>query len=68
MLLRDAPEFSLAAYLVYASEGRADFLDQALQGIREIATFEAVSTPRSTDDRKPKASRTKRPPAMSKPL
>ena len=35
--LRDAPEFSLPAYVVYGSEGRPDFIDQALEIIRSIA-------------------------------
>jgi DNA-binding transcriptional LysR family regulator len=33
----DAPEFSLPAYMAYASEGRADYLDLALDAIRRIA-------------------------------
>jgi LysR family transcriptional regulator, flagellar master operon regulator len=36
--LQGAPEFSLPAYMVYASEGRPDFLDDALQAIRDVAT------------------------------
>jgi DNA-binding transcriptional LysR family regulator len=40
--LRGAPEFSLPAYLVYASEGRPDFLDEALQAIRSIAMKDKV--------------------------
>jgi DNA-binding transcriptional LysR family regulator len=38
--LRDAPEFSLPAYVVYGSEGRPDFLDDALQIIRSIAAMQ----------------------------
>jgi DNA-binding transcriptional LysR family regulator len=70
VLLPDAPEFSLAAYLVYPAEGRADFLDLALQGIREIATPEAGSMSQSMNDHKPAGTmpRKKRPPAMGKPL
>lgn len=35
-----APEFSLPAYMIYAAEGRADFLDDALDAIRRIAAGE----------------------------
>ena len=42
--LRDAPQFKLPAYIVYPSEGRPDFLDHALDGIRRIAT---ADTPRT---------------------
>lgn len=38
--LQGAPEFSLPAYMVYASEGRPDFLDKALQVIRDVAASE----------------------------
>jgi len=38
--LRHAPEFSLPAYMVYASEGRADFLDAALDAIRRVAAMD----------------------------
>ena len=40
---QDAPEFSLPAYMVYASEGRSDFLDKALQTIRDVAASEKPS-------------------------
>jgi LysR family transcriptional regulator, flagellar master operon regulator len=36
----DAPEFSLPAYMIYAAEGRADFLDEALDAIRRGAAAE----------------------------
>jgi hypothetical protein len=35
-----APEFSLPAYMIYASEGRPDFLDDALDAIRRGAAGE----------------------------
>jgi len=35
-----APEFSLPAYMIYASEGRAAFLDDALDAIRRGAAVE----------------------------
>lgn len=35
-----APEFSLPAYMIYAAEGRADFLDDALDAIRRGAAAE----------------------------
>lgn len=35
-----APEFSLPAYMIYAAEGRADFLDDALDAIRRVAAGE----------------------------
>jgi LysR family transcriptional regulator, flagellar master operon regulator len=38
--LQGAPEFSLPAYMVYASDGRPDFLDEALQVIRDVAASE----------------------------
>ena len=41
--LQGAPEFSLPAYMVYASEGRPDFLDEALQVIRDVAAGEKPS-------------------------
>jgi LysR family transcriptional regulator, flagellar master operon regulator len=41
--LQGAPEFSLPAYMVYASEGRPDFLDKALQAIRDVAASEKPS-------------------------
>jgi DNA-binding transcriptional LysR family regulator len=43
-LLRDAPQFTLPAYVVYPSEGRPDFLDHALDGIRRVATEDAPQT------------------------
>jgi len=36
----NAPEFSLPAYMIYASEGRPDFLDDALDAIRRGAAGE----------------------------
>lgn len=44
--LRGAPEFALPAYLVYPAEGRPDFLERALQAIRDLAASEAAR-PRS---------------------
>ena len=38
--IADAPEFSLPAYMIYAAEGRADFLDEALDAIRRSAAAE----------------------------
>jgi DNA-binding transcriptional LysR family regulator len=43
--LARAPEFSLPAYMVYASEGRADFLDDALDAIRRVAAMEHALEP-----------------------
>ena len=40
VLLQGAPEFSLPAYVVYASENRPDYLDEALQTIRDVAVSE----------------------------
>lgn len=40
-----APEFSLPAYMIYAAEGRADFLDDALDAIRRIAAGEHADAP-----------------------
>jgi len=45
--LRQAPEFSLPAYMIYASEGRADFLDAALAAIRRVAALENAHVPGS---------------------
>jgi LysR family transcriptional regulator, flagellar master operon regulator len=48
--LGDAPQFILPAYIVYPSEGRPDFLDHALDGIRRIATADAPQAePAATD-------------------
>jgi DNA-binding transcriptional LysR family regulator len=44
MRFTSAPEFSLPAYMVYASEGRADFLDDALDAIRRGAATEHAPT------------------------
>ncbi len=38
----DAPQFALPAYIVYPSEGRPDFLDHALDGIRRIAAADVA--------------------------
>lgn len=40
MRAADAPEFALPAYMIYAAEGRADFLDEALDAIRRGAAAE----------------------------
>ena len=40
MRVASAPEFSLPAYMIYAAEGRADFLDEALDAIRRGAAAE----------------------------
>lgn len=45
MRVHGAPDFPLSAYLVYPAEGRPDFLDHALQGIRGIAASEADHPP-----------------------
>jgi DNA-binding transcriptional LysR family regulator len=39
--LRGAPEFSLPAHMVYASDGQPDFLNDALQAIRDVAATAA---------------------------
>lgn len=46
--LRGAPEFSLPAYMAYASEGRPDFLDDALESIRHVAAIERSAIPHAT--------------------
>lgn len=43
--LQGAPEFSLPAYMVCASDGRPDFLDEALQAIRDVALSETSRLP-----------------------
>jgi LysR family transcriptional regulator, flagellar master operon regulator len=43
--LQGAPEFSLPAYMVSASDGRPDFLDDALQAIRDVALSETLRLP-----------------------
>jgi DNA-binding transcriptional LysR family regulator len=40
--LQGAPEFSLPAYMVYAPEGRPDFLEEALQTIRDVPASEKL--------------------------
>ncbi|HEX6120247.1 MAG TPA: LysR family transcriptional regulator [Dongiaceae bacterium] len=45
----EAPEFRLPAYMIYASEGRADFLNDALEAIRRVAATERA--PARTSDR-----------------
>lgn len=47
--LRGAPEFTLPAYIVYPSDGRSDFVDHALDGIRRAAAPEADHLPQSND-------------------
>ena len=46
--LGDAPQFALPAYIVYPSEGRPDFLDHALDGIRRIAKADALPADAAT--------------------
>lgn len=46
----EAPEFRLPAYMIYASEGRADFLDDALGAIRRVAAAERAPTRHSDRD------------------
>ena len=43
--LAGAPEFLQPAYLVYAAEQRADYLDAALDGIRAVARRDSATPP-----------------------
>jgi DNA-binding transcriptional LysR family regulator len=48
--VRNAPEFALPAYIVYPSEGRPEFLDHALEGIRRIVVADAPRTDMTARD------------------
>lgn len=47
MRIAGAPEFSQPAYLVYASEDRAAYLDAALEAIRDLARHETALPPKA---------------------
>ena len=59
--LRGAPEFTLPAYLVFPSEGRSDFLDQALREIRRVAASDAERGPQTGVPTASKTDRTRPP-------